>query len=337
LDQDGNRYALRSAEGITLNKYGESTGTKDFTLHFEPMPKQVQVFDYIEGDGRGAFMLLGIHDKKHEIKAPTMQELSATNPYAIPQDWFKTDTITIRGRIEDYNAERFGFTSLECYYQDVFDKDDATLVLNIEPDGTFCKKFQASYPIQQSFHTRNTKVGFSEIPFFARPGETIDITVKKGTNGKYECIYNNGSSRDAERWLRSSNAITDVLLPLVFFEGTFDEGNSLADKVWQNALYRLQNVTRREHYTPMELQLALADVQTRFAEYYMYSAMKREFALMKQEYRDGVYYTEILDSVEWNKLWDAKNYRQLQRIDFGNPLLFASSDAGDGQDVAYVY
>ena len=40
-DEEGNRYPLRSAEGITLNKYGESMGPTDFTLHFEPMPKRV--------------------------------------------------------------------------------------------------------------------------------------------------------------------------------------------------------------------------------------------------------------------------------------------------------
>ena len=328
MDEDGNRYPLRSAEGIALNTWVQSpeSGVTEFTMHFEPLPKRTLVFDFIEGDVPRAFKLLGIHDKKAKLKVPTMQELSEANPWSVPEDWFKTDTITIKGRIEGYDAEQFGFTSLECFFQDVFEKDDATLVLDIAPDGTFCKKFQASYPVCQTFFTRESKVGFSEIPFYALPGETIDITVKKYEQGKYVCVYNNGSSRDAERWLRSSNAITDVLLPLVFFEGTFDEGNSLADKVWQNALYRLQNVARREHYSPMELQLALADVQTRFAENYMYSAMKREFALMKQEYRDGVYYTEILDSVEWNNLWDAKNYRQLQRIDFDNPLLFASSD-----------
>ena len=328
MDENGNRYPLRSAEGIALNTWVQSpeSGVTEFTMHFEPLPKRTLVFDFIEGDVPRAFKLLGIHDKNAKLKVPTMQELSEANPWTVPEDWFKTDTITIKGRIEGYDAEQFGVTSLECFFQDVFEKDDATLVLDIAPDGTFCKKFQASYPVCQTFFTRESKVGFSEIPFYALPGETIDITVKKNEQGKYVCVYNNGSSRDAERWLRSSNAITDVLLPLVLFEGTFDEENSLADKVWQNAMYRLQNVTRREHYTPMELQLALADVQTRFAEYYMYSAMKREFALMKQEYRDGVYYTEILDSVEWNNLWDAKNYRQLQRIDFDNPLLFASSD-----------
>ena len=100
----------------------------------------------------------------------------------------------------------------------------------------------------------------------------------------------------------------------------------MADKAWQNALYRLQTVSRREHYTPMEMQLALADVQIHFAEYYMSYALNREFALMKQEERNGVYHAEILDSVEWLNLFDVKNYYQLHRIDFDNPLLFASSD-----------
>ena len=328
MDEDGNRYPLRSAEGLKLNTWVQSpeNGITEFTMHFKPLPKRTQVFDFIEGDVPRAFKLLGIHDKKAKLKVPTMQELSEANPWTVPEDWFKTDTITIKGRIEGYDAEQFGFTSLECYFKDVFEKDDATLVLDIAPDGTFCKKFQASYPVRQTFYTMETKVGFSEIPFYARPGETIDITVRKDDNGKYVCVYNNGSSRDAERWLRSSDAITDVLLPLVLFEGTFDEENCLADKVWKNVMYRLQTVSRREHYTPMEMQLALADVQTHFAAYYMSCAMSREFALMKQEYRDGVYYTEILDSVEWNNLWDAKNYRQLQHIDFDNPLLFASSD-----------
>lgn len=293
---------------------------------FRTLPKKMQIFDFIEGDGNRAFKLLGIHDKKTKLKVPTMQELADANPWAVPEDLFKTDTITVKGRIEAYNAEQFGFTSMECYFEDVFEKDDATLVLDIADDGTFCKKFQASYPVCQTFYTMESKVGFSEMPFYARPGETIDITVRKDDNGRYVCVYNNGSSRDVERWLRTSGSITDVLIPLSRCKGKFDEANTLADKVWQNAMYCLQTVSRREHYTPMEIQLALADVQTSFAENYMSYAMNREFALMKQEVRDGAYHTEILDSVEWQKLFDYKNYYQLRRIDFDNPLLFASSD-----------
>ena len=328
LDEDGNRYPLHSAEGIKLDAWVQSpeNGVTEFTMHFKPMSKRVKVFDFIEGDVRGAFMLLGIHDKKTKLKVPTMKELSEANPWTLPEDWFKTDSITVKGRIEGYDAKQFGFTSMECYYEDVFEKDDATLVLDIADDGTFCKKFQASYPIRHSFFTYESKVDFDEMPFFARPGETIDITIRKDDNNHYICIYNNGSSRDVARWLRSSDEFSETILPLARFNGTFSEANELADKVWQNVMYRLQMVSKREHYTPMEMQLALADIQTHFAEDYMDYAMNREFALMKQEERDGIYHTEILDSVEWKKLFDDKNYYQLHRIDFDNPLLFVSNN-----------
>ena len=317
MDEDGNRYPLRSAEGLKLNTWVQSpeSGVTDFTMHFEPLPKNTQMFDFIEGDGTRAFKLLGFHDKKTKLKVPTMEELSAANPWTVPEDWFKTDTITVKGRIEGYDTEQFGFTSMECFFQNVFEKDDATQVLDIAPNGTFYKKFQASYPVCQRFYTLESKVGFSEIPFFARPCETIDITVRKDAGDRYVCVYNNGSSRDAARWLRTREEITDVISPLVLFEGTFDEGNSLADKVWQNAMYRLQTVSRREHYTPMEMQLALAYVQTRFVYYYMSYAMNRRYALMKQN-----------ESAEWQDLADAKSYYHLRHFDFDDPLLFASSD-----------
>jgi hypothetical protein len=62
-----------------------------------------------------------VYDKIEVANAPTMQELTEANPWTVPTDWFKTDTITIKGRIEDYNAEEFGFSSMACYYDDVFE------------------------------------------------------------------------------------------------------------------------------------------------------------------------------------------------------------------------
>ena len=326
MDEDGNRYPLRSAEGITLNKYGESMGPTDFVLHFEPMPKRVQVFDYREGDGTGAFKLLGIHDKKYKIKFPTMQELADANPWTVPADWFKTDTVTIQGRIEDFNAEQFGFDMLHCYYKDEFEKEDAVQVLNIAPDGTFCKKFKISYPFRQLFWTKDAKTQFDEIPFFARPGETIDITVKKDNQGRYVCVYNSGSSHDVERWLRSGDDYGDVFRPLSSFKGKLEEANSQAESVWQNAMYRLQAVSRREHYTPMEMQLALADIQANFIERYLSYVDNYASDLVKYEERDGKWNAEVLDSVEYEKIYDAKNYYPLHRIDFDNPLLLANQD-----------
>lgn len=327
LDEDGNRYALRSCEGLKLDSWVQSpeNGVTDFTMHFEPLPKKVQMFDFIEGDGQGAFMLLGIHDKKYKVVAPTLQELSDANPYTVPADWFTTDTITIRGRIEGYSAEKFGFTSMECYYEDVFEKDASTLVFDIAPDGSFEKKFQASYPVRNKFFTRETKVGFDEIRFFARPSETIDITIRPNEQGQYACYYNNGSSKEVERWLKSSLDLWDIAYPLHRFKGKFSEVGEVTERTWQNMLYRLQVESRRSHFTPQEMQLALADLQLNFAYAVMDYAMYHEDDVKKYEQRDGGYQMVILDSVEWQGINKMENYRALHRVDFDNPLLLTCS------------
>ena len=325
MDEDGNRYPLRSAEGLALDAWVQSpeSGVTDFTMHFEPMPKKVQVFDFIEGDGNRAFMLLGIHDKKKKLKVPTMEELSATNPYTMPQNWFKTDTITIRGRIEGYDAEMFGFTSMECFFQDIFEKEDATLVLDIEDDGTFYKKFQASYPVYQRFYTMESKVDFSEMLFYARPGETVDITVRKNADGHYECVYHNGSSHEVERWLKSKLMTGYLSNPLALFDGSFSDAIILAEEVWQNMLYRIGMVSRRDHFTPQEVQLALSDAQVYLTTAFLDYAMEKKYSVRKQA--DGVYSDEIVDSVNWKALNDAKSYKPLHRIDFDNPLMMSNN------------
>lgn len=266
-----------------------------------------------------------VSDKIEVANAPTMQELAEANPWTVPADWFKTDTITLKGRIEDYNAEEFGFSSMACYYNDVFEKDNTVLVLDIADDGTFCKKFLASYPVRNSFSAEGSKVHFNSIPFFARPGETIDITVRKVMFDFYECIYNTGSSRDVERWLRTSHKLEGVTKPLWEFEGTLDEANKVADEVWQRAMARLQRVSRSEDYTPQEVQLALADFQANFGMNYIGCIERIAEGLVKSEQRDSVWYTEILDSAEWKKYLDYETYAPMRRIDYDNPLLFVSS------------
>ena len=77
------------------------------------------------------------------------------------QEWFKTDSVTFQGRIEGYDAERFGFTSMTCPYEDVLEKNSTILVLNINDDGTFCKKFKVSYPVSLSFAASGSKVATS--------------------------------------------------------------------------------------------------------------------------------------------------------------------------------
>ena len=56
------RYTLVSADGIELNKHTQTgkDGKLDMAFHFPPLPKGTRVFDFIEGDGQGAFQIKGI-------------------------------------------------------------------------------------------------------------------------------------------------------------------------------------------------------------------------------------------------------------------------------------
>ena len=55
------RYALVSADGLELNKHiNTKNGKLDMVFHFKPLPQNIKSFDFIEGDGEGAFQIKGI-------------------------------------------------------------------------------------------------------------------------------------------------------------------------------------------------------------------------------------------------------------------------------------
>ncbi len=56
------RYTVVSADGIELNKHlqTDKDGKCDVVFHFPPLPKGTKSFDFIEGDGQGAFQIKGI-------------------------------------------------------------------------------------------------------------------------------------------------------------------------------------------------------------------------------------------------------------------------------------
>ena len=56
------RYTIVSADGIELNKHLQTNkdGKRDVAFHFPPLPKDTKAFDFIEGDGQGAFQIKGI-------------------------------------------------------------------------------------------------------------------------------------------------------------------------------------------------------------------------------------------------------------------------------------
>lgn len=242
-------------------------------------------------------------------------------------DWFKTDTITIRGRIENYDAEKFGFTTMTCYDMDVLEHEEEVIILNIAADGTFETKFQANYPVFNEFFNSDSKVGFRDMYFFARPGETIDITVKTNADGQYECFYNSGSSKELERWLKSGLTVENISRSrtLAHFEGKFSEVGKEAERTWQDMQSHLQEKGSQLHFTPLEMQMALADLQVIFAYAMIDYSWNHWQKVTNIEERDGVWHQEVTDSAELKEFDKPENYKPLRHVDFNNPQLIATA------------
>ena len=318
VDENNRRYLVRSAEGLTLDAWVTSPAdrTTHFTLHFEPLPKRTRVFDFIEYDGQRAFMLLGIHDSKQKLKMKTMEELAGANAYPSLADWFTTDSVTLRGRIEGYSAEAGFPTQLEMSYKSVFDKDELVMVADIRPDGTFEKRWEVDYPKQHSFRWDKALPGMKYLEVFARPGDTINVTVRRGEDGLYRCIYHDGSSQAVERWLKSGLNLGGFTSRMYHFKGTPGEAEAQAEKLWQLTTYRLQTVAARHHFTPMEMQLAMADAQVQYAMDVMDYALGKILNTEMVTAADSAVHATLRDTAFYGRL--------LRRIDFDNPLLMAS-------------
>ena len=190
---------------------------------------------------------------------------------------------------------------------------------------------QLSYPMKSAFYVKVTNndsnTDFTKMPFFARPGETINIVIRPNKDGQWECFYNGGSSHEVERLLKSDLRLTEMTKPLSYFKGKFSEVNPIADQVWQNMLARIDRISRRDHFTPMEVNLALGEMQSAYAMALIDYAMNSEFRLMPfQQLEDGSWTRTLIDSVEIKTFADINNYKALDRIDFDNPLLMVSDD-----------
>ena len=59
---DGKKYLVKSCDGLKLDEkhYIPSSGKEDVVLHFAPLPKKTRKFDFLEGDGKDNFKILGI-------------------------------------------------------------------------------------------------------------------------------------------------------------------------------------------------------------------------------------------------------------------------------------
>ena len=179
-DEKQNRYPLRHAEGI---KFGEKTifpfsGILEFTLVFDAMPKDVEIFDLLSSDTEHpAFAFWGIHEKKYKLKhIPHIPGKKAfRNEYIM-----KKGNACVRGKIENYEPQdkkdRLAIYSVIHQNNQL---QQPSYKVDINPNGTF----EFNLPIE------NTMWHYIEgnelhLPVIINPGDTTNILIKN--YGKYD-------------------------------------------------------------------------------------------------------------------------------------------------------
>lgn len=178
LGDSGKKYLVRSCNEYPLDRYMPVAKKENviITLVFDPMPRRQKSIDLVEGYGYSNFKILGIHkeDRPLKIKAYSHQDNALDD---LRKSYYTSDSVCVKGRFEKVPKERTGI----IYYSDVFTDKDCPITVSVNEDGSFERKFKVEHPVTNSIF-----MGNSFIPFFVRPGHTVDITIHENGSVDYK-------------------------------------------------------------------------------------------------------------------------------------------------------
>ena len=183
IDADGKHYLITGSDCFELGQYIDTdpiTWEKDFTLYFEPMPKNTRMFDIIEGDFPGAYTFFNIRPKKVKLpveKVPEDYLADYPEEDKLPALEYSEDPVTIHFKSLNYKP---GMKArIDIWHFDITNPssfNEETIYLN--DDGTYdysCKIYYPE-PIQVTMSPPGPGWASCISPLMA-PGEELTILV----------------------------------------------------------------------------------------------------------------------------------------------------------------
>ena len=249
--------------------------------------------------------------------------LKAKYPCIVPEESFRTDTVVIRGKIENYNPKTAVISTLQCYSFDEFENQTAAS-MPINQDGSFEKKIQISYPVCTTIYDYTNGQWF-DMPFFAYPGDTVDIAAKI-VDGKLVCTYPKGRCKEYERMLGHLRE-WDLFSTNKFlkYNGGFDKFAVAAEDFWNELTAKIYHDGLSESFTDKEMGLALSLAQG----YYAYAVLNPLMDIREDCYDkriEGQYmYLTLKDTALLERMKAPENYAYLSHVDFSDRALFCNN------------
>jgi thiol-disulfide isomerase/thioredoxin len=139
-DDKGNRYSIRSADGIVLGKefYMPESGEATFTLNFPPVAPSATFVDFSEGDYEGAFKIWGIRLTDQPMKLHLnkgFKKAAIDQEAVLPPVEFRAGKARLEGQIVAYRSGMPAEVSVWVAYPFLY--PPAEVVLPVDEKGNF--------------------------------------------------------------------------------------------------------------------------------------------------------------------------------------------------------
>ena len=227
LAADGKDYAMTMAEGIEPDKEFPmpESGRAEFKLFFKPLPLSTKTFDFIEGDGKGAFRLMDI-----DISGNVIPEYPEGIPDAlkekvryisVPDPAFEMGKTSVNFHLRPYHT---GLVSDFSVWVETMWGEQLEYPLEFDENGEATLSFDQYGSAKASVADPNRNVYGT---LFIYPGENIDcyldarLSASKtmGSNrvippGIYKQSLHTGKYSDYDRSVAESVNPADYRLPI---------------------------------------------------------------------------------------------------------------------------
>ena len=330
--EDGKSYKVKYCKEFALDAPIpiDDKGVASMTLVFEPMPLTTSFFDMLEGLGRRQDRVMGISDTKNpvQIKPYALNEEKINE---LRKDFFHTDTACIKGKVKGSLLSN-GITSFNVSHYNCLTGESEPIDIQINEDGTFEQKFVLHYPIFNYLGAEDAPIN---IPFFIKPGETLNFDINWHGSAEVKTIVTDSSGKPAPYSALSTK------LPLYnrdsrckalrsYYNLGFKSYSKHLEEAYNAAITTHDYLAARYHYNDIEYLLGKLEIQYGFALDLV------SYEMGNDKVRSSYLGQELPDSI--SEVFNPENYSFLRKIPYNDIISLCvwryygfSANYGDGR------
>lgn len=183
IEADGKHYLITGCDGFELGEYTNTdpvTWEKDFTLYFEPMPRNTRVFDIIEGDFEGAYTFFNIRPKNVKLpvgKVPAEYLADYPEEDEWPEMKYSEDPVTIHFKSLNYKPGMKA--QIDIWHFDITDPSSFNEDrIHLNDDGEYEYTCKTYYPQYIQIMMAPSGPGWaSSVQAMMAPGEELTVLI----------------------------------------------------------------------------------------------------------------------------------------------------------------